>query len=88
MALAYPYPLTLVTSLGEKLTAPDIPDQIVTGLEISNVGPYDLQEVIPVLRPEIPIRLILIPQSHPPTSLSVPSLVLQEWSTVADRSIT
>lgn len=85
VALHHPQSLTIVTSLGQKFTAPDITDRIFTSEDISNVGQYDLQTVIADLRPEIPIKLSLGTQENATVEVFVPSPVIQEWVTVAAR---
>lgn len=81
--LAHPHPLVITTSLGQELTARDVTDRIFPDTDSPNVGQYDLQAVLPSLRPEIPVKLSLVTTDNTTINLFVPSPVLQEWATVA-----
>lgn len=77
-------PLTLTTSLGETLTAKDISSEISHDVPTpTNVGEYDIKPVLPQLRAEMPLQVILPIIGGNAVSLSVPSAVIEEWQTIA-----
>ncbi len=79
-------PLSLTNSLGKTLTAAaDTSSTIFTESAIPepNVGQYDLQPLLPQLRPEIPLKLILPTIGSEGINLSIPPCLVQEWQTVA-----
>jgi hypothetical protein len=83
----HPQPLELVTSLGQRYEAPDITDQVFgSAAPEGNVGQYDLQELLPVLKPEIPLQLFLQATDGTTVVIPVPTGVIQEWQKVAARS--
>ena len=57
---------------------------LLGGLAI--VGQYDLQPILPQLKPEIPLKLSLRTASGSTVTLNVPPEAVQEWHTVAVRS--
>jgi hypothetical protein len=80
-------PLTLTTSLGQIFTATDVSEQFLSDSSTAaNVGQYDLQPILPQLKPEIPLKLSLQTVSGSTVTLNVPPLAVQEWHTVAVRS--
>jgi hypothetical protein len=80
-------PLTLTTSLGQIFTATDVSEQFLSDSSTAaNVGQYDLQPILPQLKPEIPLKLTLQTVSGSTVTLNVPPLAVQEWHTVAVRS--
>lgn len=80
-------PLTLTTSLEQVFTATDVSEQFLSDSPTAaNVGQYDLQPILPQLKPEIPLKLSLRTASGSTVTLNVPPLAVQEWHTVAVRS--
>jgi hypothetical protein len=78
-------PLTLTTSLGETLTAPDASSNMFTDASTPepNIGQYDLQPIVAALQPAIPVQVSLPTLNSPPIQLSVTPTMIQEWKTVA-----
>lgn len=77
-------PLTVVTALGQILTATNVSDEI-----FSNASPapfirqYDLQPLLPQLDPTQPLRLGVSTVQESTISLEVPPSVIQEWQEIA-----
>ncbi|MGJ5675602.1 MAG: DUF3122 domain-containing protein [Nostochopsis sp.] len=85
VVLDHSQPLTLASSLGEKLTAPDISRQIFTDTAPEpHIGQYDLQPIVSQLQPEIPLILELPTVKGSTVKLPVPFSMVQEWQSVAD----
>lgn len=83
----HPQPLELVTSLGQRYQAPDVTDQVFgSAAPEGNVGQYDLQDLLPVLKPEIPLQLFLQAADGTTVVIPVPARVIREWQKVAARS--
>ncbi|NJK64657.1 MAG: DUF3122 domain-containing protein [Synechococcaceae cyanobacterium SM2_3_1] len=83
----HPHPLALVTSLGQRYQAPDITDQVFGASDPEgNVGQYDLHEILPVLKPEIPLQLFLQASDGTTVVIPIPGRVMREWQKVAARS--
>jgi hypothetical protein len=83
----HPQGLTLKTSTGDIYTAKDVTDAIGESLDqLKNVGQYDLQSIVPQLKPEIPTRLFLSVVDHEPIVLTLNPKVIQEWQTVSDHA--
>jgi hypothetical protein len=79
-------PLTLINSLGKKLTAADTSNQVFTETATPepNVAQYNLQPLLPQLQAEIPWKLKLPVVDSQPISLSVSSTLVQEWHNLAN----
>jgi len=77
-------PLLLTNPMGKEFSAADNSSLIFTDLSVpeSNVGEYDLQPLLPQLRPEIPLSLTLPVIDGEAIKLSVPSSFVQEWQTL------
>ncbi len=83
----HPHPLELVTSLGQRYQAPDVTDQVFgSAPPEGNVGQYDLQGLLPVLKPEIPLQLFLQASAGTTVVIPIPARVIREWQKVAARS--
>lgn len=79
-------PLTLTTSLGQILTAKDISEQFLSDSSTAaNVGQYDLQPILPQIKPEIPLKLSLQTLNGSTVTLNAPSVAVTQWHTVAAR---
>lgn len=78
-------PLSLSNSLGKTLTAADTSSTIFGESTVPepNVGQYDLQPLLPQLRPEIPLKLTLPTIGSEGIQLSISPSLVQEWQTVA-----
>ncbi|MEB3212680.1 MAG: DUF3122 domain-containing protein [Leptolyngbyaceae bacterium] len=78
-------PLMVTTSLGETLTASDASSKIFTDASTPepHIGQYDLQPIVSMLQPVIPIQLSLPTLNSSPIQLSVSPSIIQEWQTVA-----
>ncbi|HEY9607545.1 MAG TPA: DUF3122 domain-containing protein [Allocoleopsis sp.] len=78
-------PLSLSNSLGKTLTAADTSSTIFGESTVPepNVGQYDLQPLLPQLRPEIPLKLTLPTIGGEGIKLSISPSLVQEWQTVA-----
>lgn len=79
-------PLMLSNSLGKTLTAADDSSNIFSESAVPepNVGQYDLQLLLPQLRPEILLKLTLPTIGGEGIKLSIPPSLVQEWQTVAN----
>ena len=81
--LDHTQPLTLISSLGDTLTAPDVSSQIFADNPPEpNVGQYNLQAILPQLGTAIPLRLSLATTQGSPVELSIAPTVLEEWKIV------
>ncbi len=79
-------PLTLITSMGQTLTAKDISSEISQDTPTpANVAEYDIKSVLPQLRTEIPLHLTLPMVTGSPIELQIPSTAIQEWQAVSAR---
>jgi len=79
-------PLTLATSLGQIFTTTDVSEQFLSDSPTAaNVGQYDLQPILPQLKPEIPLKLSLRTVGGSTVTLNVPPLAVQEWHIVVAR---
>ena len=82
--LEHTQPLTLTTSLGQRLTAKNISRNVLTDtLSATNVGQYDVMPVLSQLKAEIPLQLTLKTIRGSVVKLPVPPSTLQEWQTLA-----
>lgn len=81
-------PLSLITSLGQTLTADDASNQLFTDNTNPqpNIGQYDLQPVLPQLKQEVPLRLVLPTLGASSIVLRVSPTYIQEWQTLASIS--
>lgn len=79
-------PLVLTNSLGEILKAADTSSQIFTDASSAqpNVSQYDLQPILNQLRAEMSWHLQIPSNQGEPVTLFVPSVVVEEWHTIAD----
>jgi hypothetical protein len=78
--------LTVTTSMGQTLTAKDVTNDISQGAtNLANVGEYDIQPILPQLPSKISLQLTLPMLTGSTVELQVPSTVIQEWQTIADR---
>lgn len=80
-------PLLLSNSLGQTLTAVDTSGTIFSESAVPepNVGQYNLQPLLPQLRPEIPLKLTLPTIGGEGIQLSIGPSLIQEWQTVASE---
>jgi hypothetical protein len=81
-------PLTFVNSLGGELRADDVSNQLFTeGQSVeATVGQYNVEPVLPDLRPELSWRLILtLVGDQPLVFAAIPSSVLEEWRALGDN---
>lgn len=77
-------PLTLVTSLGQSFTISDLSqDLFQEKTPEPNVAQYLLENVLPQLQSELPLRLKLPTTSGQAIVLKVPPVVVQEWQSIA-----
>ncbi|MBE9136442.1 DUF3122 domain-containing protein [Nodosilinea sp. LEGE 07088] len=78
-------PLTLITSLGQSLTAADASSDIFTDASApeANVGQYDLQPIVSQLPAAIPLQLRLPNLAADDVVLPIAPSVIQEWKTTA-----
>ena len=84
VTLNHAQPLTLVPSLGETLTAPDVSSQIFSDHPPEpNVGQYDLQAVLPQLKPPIGLQLLLPTTQNAPVEISISPAVIEEWKVIS-----
>ncbi|MEH2003419.1 MAG: DUF3122 domain-containing protein [Nostoc sp.] len=79
-------PLTLITSMGQTLTAKDISSEISQDTPTpANVAEYDIKSVLPQLQAEIPLHLTLPMVTGSPIELQIPSTAIQEWQKISAR---
>jgi Protein of unknown function (DUF3122) len=79
-------PLTLTTSMGQRLAARDVSSDISQDtLTPANVGEYDIQPVLATLQTEIPLQLTLPMVTGSPIELQIPTVVIQEWQAMSAR---
>ena len=84
--LDHTQPLTLITSMGQTLTAQDISSEISQDTSTqTNVAEYDIKSVLPELQSEIPIHLTLPVVSGSAVELEIPFTAIQEWQTISAR---
>jgi hypothetical protein len=86
--LAHPQPLKVFVPGGEKpLEAPDVSAEPFPDNQAkSNVGQYDLSEVIPELPETLEVVLELPTTSGSEVGLAVSPLTIQEWKQLAKKS--
>ncbi|MEQ8385785.1 MAG: DUF3122 domain-containing protein [Coleofasciculus sp. A1-SPW-01] len=77
---AHPQPLKIMTNTGKVLQAEDLFADQSPG---ANVGEYNIKDVLSELPTSIGVTLSLPMKGDRTTSLSVPSVVILEWQTVA-----
>jgi len=66
--------------------AADVSGQIFKDEPLApNVGQYDMQTIVPHLRPELPLSLRIETEDISQPVIRVPSLLVQEWQTIAQR---
>ena len=83
VTLDHTQPLTLIPSLGETLTTPDVSSQIFTDNPPEpNVGQYALQAILPQLETAIPLQLSLATTQGSPVEIPITPTVLEEWKIV------
>jgi hypothetical protein len=81
-------PLTLIDSMGQRLTAADVSHDMYadqTQME-PDVGQYDLQPILMQLELAIPLRLTLATVDQPEIILNVSPDVVEEWRSLNDRN--
>lgn len=77
---AHPQPLKITTNTGKVLKAEDL---FADQSPAANVGEYNIKDVLSELPMSIGVTLSLPMKGDRTTSLSVPSVVILEWQTVA-----
>lgn len=81
-------PLTLIDSMGQRLTAADVSHDMYmdqTQME-PDVGQYDLQPILMQLEWAIPLRLTLATVDQSEIILNVSPDVVEEWRSLNDRN--
>ncbi|MEO1070601.1 MAG: DUF3122 domain-containing protein [Cyanobacteria bacterium J06638_6] len=76
-------PLTLISSLGQSVTARDASSQIFTAAPEPHIGQYDLQPVVAQLPAAIPMQLVLPMLDQEDAVFSLSPALIQEWKVVA-----
>jgi hypothetical protein len=79
-------PLSLSNSLGKTLTAADASSQIFTDESAPEpqVGQYDIQPIVSQLQAELPWQLAIPTLDQSSVQLKVPSMLIQEWHSIAE----
>ena len=77
-------PLTVISSLGDTLTAPNVSSQIFSDQPPEpNVGQFDLQSVLPQIETAIPLQLLLSNSQGAPVEISIEPAVIEEWKIIS-----
>jgi hypothetical protein len=79
---AHPQPLKITTNKGEVLAAEDL---FAQNAPATNVGQYDLQNILPQLPTAGSVHLSLIMSDHRAIDLPIPAEVMLEWQTLAAK---
>lgn len=79
-------PLSFTNSLGVTVTALDASSQIFTDSSApeSQVGQYDIQPIVSQLQAELPWQLVIPTLGQSSIQLKVPSMLIQEWHSIAE----
>jgi Protein of unknown function (DUF3122) len=82
--LDHAQPLTLTISSKGNLTARDISSEISQDSPtLANVAEYDIKSVLPQLKSETPLQLILPVVTGAAIELKIPSAAIEEWQTIS-----